>query len=101
MFPVKTLKTGQLAITAAGTAEPLSASSLIVKKLKIKALGGNTDMVYIGDSTVSATAGFELDAGEELDLADLFETPESEFDLATIYIDSAVNSEGVSFAYID
>jgi len=101
VFPVKTLTSGQKTVTTAGTALALSATAMIVKKLKIKALGGNTGMVYIGKSTVSATNGFELDAGQELDVSDLFESPESEVNLADIFVDSGVNSEGVCFAYID
>jgi hypothetical protein len=101
MFPVKTLTSGQKKVTTAGTALALSATSVIVKKLKIKALAGNTGMVYIGKSTVSALTGYELDAGQELNVSDLFESAESEVNLADIYVDSGVNAEGVTFAYID
>ena len=90
----------QKAVAAAGTAEALKASSLLVKKAKLKALGTNTDLIYLGDSSVSSTVGYALAAGDEIDLHELYHADGFALDLAEIYIDAAVNGEGVSVLYL-
>lgn len=94
------LKSLQKTVAAAGTAEPLAASDLYVRKAKLKALSGNTDLVYIGDSTASATTGYALKADEEIDLHDLYHKDNFVLNLAEIYVDSVVNAEGVSLIYL-
>ncbi len=89
----------QKTVTAAGTAEALEASTKLVYKVKLKALSTNTDLVYVGDSTVAAATGFSLAAGVELSLTDLIGSSEDVMDLSKIYIDSAVSGEGVSVVY--
>ena len=79
---------GQKTVTAAGTAEVL-ATTTTIRSVTIKALPGNTNNVYVGDSSVSSSNGFVLDAGESIDL-DLD-------NLATIYLDVDTNGEGVSY----
>lgn len=85
------LNYGHDTVATAGTAEALNGgTSLTVPKgaiLKVKALSGNTDLVYVGDSGVSSANGYELNAGEEVRL--------KVDDVATVYIDVAVNGEGV------
>ena len=50
----------------------------------------NTDDIYVGDSSVDSASGFVLAAGETLFVGVA--------DLATIYVDSAADGEGVSYA---
>jgi hypothetical protein len=81
------LVAGQKTVTTAGTQVAL-ASSQAVKGVTIKALHANTGMIYVGGSDVDS-GDFVLDAGEQIFL---------EIDnLATVWIDSGVNGEGVSF----
>lgn len=77
---------GQKTVSAAGTAEKLTTTK--TKDVLIKALSTNTGLVYVGDSTVSASNGYQLSAKEEILLP---------LDASKIYIDSAVNGEGVCF----
>jgi len=87
-----TIYNGINTVATAGTQEAL-ASSQAVKSVTIKALSTNTGLIYVGDSSVSSTTGLQLSAGDSvsLDIANL----------ATVYIDSAVNGEGVSYLGIN
>lgn len=85
------LKTGQKTVTTAGTQEVLATKETI-KSITIKALAGNTGIVYIGDSSVDSSTGLELSAGESLSL-DINE-------ISLIYVDVATSGEGVSFIYV-
>tara|TARA_Y100000310_G_C20637200_1_gene791827 strand:- start:126 stop:584 length:459 start_codon:yes stop_codon:yes gene_type:complete len=78
--------TNQFTVTTAGTAVQLQTSANL--SLTIKALAGNTGLIYVGDSTVDSSTGFELSAGDSVSLAI------SQNDV--IWLDCSVNGEGVS-----
>jgi hypothetical protein len=96
----RVLTTIRKAVTTAGTRVALSSTAKYVKKLKIKALPGNTGVMYLGDVAVSASNGYPLAAGAEISLVDLFWKDGDVVDLSVLYIDSAVNGEGVSLVYV-
>jgi hypothetical protein len=98
---VRVLKTLHKNVTTAGTRVALSATSKKVKKLKIRALAANTGVMYLGDVTVAAANGYQLPAAAEISLVDLFSKDGDVVDLAAVYIDSAVNGEGVSLVYVE
>jgi hypothetical protein len=98
---VRGLITGQKAVTTAGTEVPLVAASKIVRRCLVKALKANTGAIYLGVNGVSSSTGYQLNAGEEVDLPGLLWKEDDKFDLNAIYIDSAVNVEGVSFIYVE
>jgi len=79
---------GQKTVTTAGTRVALAASQA-VQTVTIRALVGNTGLIYIGGSSVASTNGVQLEPGDAITLAIA--------NLATVYIDSAVNGEGVSY----
>lgn len=83
-----TIYNNKKTVTTAGSRVAL-ATTTAIKSVTVKALASNTGLIYVGDSTVSSTNGFQLSAGEtvSMDIADL----------ATVYIDSAVSLEGVSY----
>jgi len=83
-----TLYNGHKTVSAAGTAEAL-ASSTSIKSVTVKALRTNTGTIYVGDSSVSSSNGFEIDPGESVDI--------EIDDLATVYIDADTNGDGVSY----
>ena len=89
------------AVTAAGTRVALSASNLYVLGLSIQAKKANTGKIYVGDVTVAAALGHELESGESIGF-DAFAKPASleEVNLADVYIDSSVNGEGVNVTYV-
>jgi hypothetical protein len=80
---------GQKAVTTAGTQVVLG-SQVINGPLAIKALAANTGLVFIGDSAVDSASGFQL-AAAELIVFDFVGN------LAQIWVDSAVNGEGVAW----
>jgi len=87
-----TIYNGKKTVTTATTRVAL-ASSQAVKSVTIKALIANTGTIYVGDSTVAAANGFALVAGDSISL-DIG-------NLATIYLDSSVDGEGVTYISIN
>jgi len=80
---------GQETVDAAGTAQVIGASATLVSGVTVKALAGNTGIVYVGNSAVDSTNGFELSAGEAV----FIETD----DVANIWVDAATNDDGISY----
>lgn len=87
-----TILNGKTTVTTAGTRVVLAASAT-VKSVTIKAAIANSGIIYVGNSTVSASNGFELSAGDtvSLDIANL----------NTISIDSSTNSQSVTYIGIN
>lgn len=84
-----TIYHGQKTVTTAGTEVALAASQALLSGVRIKALAANTGIIYVGANPVTSTTGFALAAGEEVFV--------EVANLATVYIDSSVNGEGVSY----
>jgi len=83
---------GQKTVTTAGTAVALGTTS-IQGPLMVKALDTNTGIVAVGNDgagDVTVSNGLRLEAGDVV----VFEYVGS---LATLWLDSAVNGEGVSW----
>jgi len=82
---------GQKTVTTAGTEVALG-DQQIGAPLMVKALTTNTSLVYVGESSggVSSSTGMPLDAGEVV----IFEFVGQ---LGAIWVDSAVNGEGVAW----
>jgi hypothetical protein len=80
---------GQKTVTTAGTEVVLGSSTALKSGVRIKALHANTGWIYVGANPVTLSTGFVLDAGEEVFV--------EVSNLATVYIDSSVNGEGVSY----
>lgn len=82
----------KVTVTTAANRVQLS-SGLAVKSVTIKAGLSNTGVIYVGDSTVSASNGFELAAGDSVSM---------DIDnLNTIYIDASVNSQYVTYVAVN
>jgi len=91
---------GEKTVTAAGTAERLATGSrynVAVLSVTIKALSTNTGKIYVGDHEVASTNGLDLDPRDSVDLVGTEKHP---INLSKIYIDSAVNGEGVRFIFL-
>lgn len=84
-----TIVHGQKAVTTAGTGVALGSSATLTKGVTIKALHANTGWIYVGLNPVTSSTGFVLYAGESV-----FVQVDN---LSTIYIDSSVDGEGVSY----
>ncbi len=83
-----TILNGKTTVTTAGTRVVLAASTAC-KSVTIKSLSTNTGFIYVGNSAVASTNGFQLLAGDSISL-DIS-------NLNTVNIDSSVNGEGVSY----
>lgn len=83
-----TVLNGKKTVTTAGTRVTL-AGSTAAKSVTIKALIGNTGVIYVGDSSVASTNGFALNPGDTISLAIA--------NLSTVNLDSSVNGEGVTY----
>lgn len=83
------LTTGKTTVTTAGTRVVLATSASVNSGVVVKALASNTGLIYVGNSTVASTNGFQLSAGDTVTIITA--------SLANVYIDSAVNTEGVTW----
>ncbi len=80
---------GQIRIVTAGTSAVLAPSQALLSGVEIKALNGNTGLIYVGKVGVTATTGFQLGAGES--------TYITTDNLADVYIYAVAPNEGVSY----
>lgn len=87
-----TIYNGKKTVTTAGTRVTL-ASSQAVKSVTIKALSTNTGIIYVGDTSVASTNGFQLSPGEtlSLDIANL----------NTVNLDASVSGESVTYVGVN
>ena len=79
---------GQKTIPSAGSSDRLR-TSLAVLSITVKAHKANTGNVFVGDSGVTSANGFILSPGDSVS----FDID----DVADVYIDAAINGEGVSW----
>lgn len=97
------LRNKQVTVATAGTKVAVASSPLWGRGVALKAKASNAGVVYVGDATVSASAGFGLAAGEAIYLSDLLGTAEkaAAIDLSQVYCDAATNGDKVMVAYFD
>lgn len=88
---------GKKSVTKAGTRVQLSAASAAVHQLDVTALSGNTGQIVVGGSTVVAASGATR-SGTPLSAGDTFTV--YDVDLSTVYLDSTVDGEGVSYSAV-
>ena len=91
---------GQNAVASAGTAELVAAAGTKGEAFAIKALPGNTGVVYIGNDgagDVTSANGYALSAGDQV----LVEaTGRGMIDLGDVWVDAATSGDGVSWLRI-
>lgn len=98
---IKTYTLADKAVTTAGTRVQLTATNTYVMAVTIQGNGANTGFIYVGDSSVSATRGVELDAGQAVTLSGTV-TQKGTIELlnlADIWLDSSVNAETAHIVY--
>ena len=88
ILPYNSVYTGVVTVASAGTAVVLGVSTAI-KSITIKAVGTNAGLIYVGTSAVTSSNGFQLGAKDSISI--------DVSNLATIYINSQNNSEGISY----
>lgn len=89
--PYSILGNGVQTVATAGTPVQL-ASSTAIKTVTIRSFSTNTGLMYVGNSTMTSASGFQLSPQEtvSLDISNL----------STIWIDSAVSGQSVSYVYL-
>lgn len=88
-----TIATGKVTVTTAGTRVPLASVNTPTKTVTIRALSTNTGIIYVGDVTVTSGNGFQLSKSESVSIDYHL--------LDTVYIDSSVNGEGITYIWLD
>ena len=91
--------TGAQTVAAAGTAIALSATKLNVYSASIVANSGNTNNIYIGDSTVDKATNKSIPLGPG-GVLPITAQAGYNINLAKIFIDADTNGNGVTFMYL-
>ena len=92
------LDVGTTTVSTAGTEQQISNTTNRVLWLKAKALAANSGITYLGVSDVTATNGYELSAGNEIEIN--FADTGGSIIFSTIYVDAATNGDKVCWAVI-
>jgi hypothetical protein len=90
--------TGIVTVSSAGTAVQALNATNRVKYAKFKALAGNSGLAYFGVSDVSASLGYELSAGNEVELN--FGEFGGSVPANVFYADAATNGDKVCWIMI-
>ena len=92
------LDAGTTTISTAGAEQQISNTSNRVLWIKAKALAANSGITYLGVSDVTATNGYELSAGNEIEIS--FRELGGSIKFSTIYVDAATNGDKVCWAVV-
>ena len=85
-------------VSSAGTAVQVLNATNRVKWVRFKALAGNSGLAYVGVSDVSASLGYELSAGNTVELN--FGEFGGSVPSNVFYADAATNNDKVSWIMI-
>jgi|TARA_Y100000310_G_scaffold310744_1_gene356289 hypothetical protein len=89
---------GTTNVSSAGTAVQISNITNRVKFVQFKALAGNSGLAYVGVSDVSASLGYELSAGNTVELN--FGEFGGSVPANIFYVDAATNNDKVCWLMI-
>tara|TARA_R100000008_G_C3571793_1_gene162624 strand:+ start:371 stop:664 length:294 start_codon:yes stop_codon:yes gene_type:complete len=89
---------GTTTVSTAGTEVQISNTANRVRYIKVKALAANSGIAYLGVSDVTATNGYELSAGNEIEID--FAASGGTVAFSTFYVDVATNGDKVCWAVI-
>jgi predicted amino acid racemase len=89
---------GTTTVSTAGTEQRLSNTANRVLWVKAKALAANSGIVYLGVSDVTATNGYELSAGNEIEIN--FAEAGGSIIFSSLYVDAATNGDKLCWTVI-
>ena len=89
---------GTTTVSTAGTEQQISTTNNRVLWIKAKALAANSGIAYLGVSDVTSTNGYELSAGNEIEIN--FKDVGGSVVFSSIYVDVATNGDKVCWAVI-
>jgi len=89
---------GTTTVSTSGTEQQLSNTTNRVRWIKVKALAANSGIAYFGVSDITTTNGYELSAGNELEID--FANSGGTVPFSTFYVDVASNGDKVCWSVI-
>ena len=89
---------GTTNVASAGTRVQLSNTTNRVRWIKVKALAGNSGMIYLGVSDVSASNGYELDCTNTIEIN--FAEAGGTIPFSALYVDAASTNDKVCWNVI-
>ena len=89
---------GTTTVSTDGTEQQISNTNNRVLWIKAKALAANSGIAYLGVSDVTSTNGYELSAGNEIEIN--FKDVGGSVVFSSIYVDVATNGDKVCWAVI-
>ncbi len=89
------IDSGTTTVSTSGGEQKLSNTTSRVRWIKVKALAANSGIVYFGDSGVTTTNGYELSAGNSLEIN--FADVGGSVTFNTLYVDAATNGDKLSW----
>ena len=92
------LDAGTTTVSTAGSEQQLSNTANRGLWIKAKALAANSGIAYLGVSDISATNGYELSAGNEIEIS--FRELGGSVAFSSIYVDTASNGDKVCWAVV-
>jgi len=89
---------GTTNVASAGTRVQISNTTNRVRWIQVKALAGNSGLVYLGVSDVSASNGYELAATNTIEIN--FADSGGTIAFSSLYVDAASNNDKVCWSVI-
>ena len=89
---------GTTTVSTAGSEQQISNTANRVLWIKAKALAANSGIAYIGVSDITATNGYELSAGNEVEIS--FRELGGAVAFSSIYVDVATNGDKVCWLVV-
>tara|TARA_R100000808_G_scaffold21236_1_gene45922 strand:+ start:9080 stop:9373 length:294 start_codon:yes stop_codon:yes gene_type:complete len=89
---------GTTNVASAGTRVQLSNTTNRVRWIQVKALAGNSGMIYLGVSDVSSSNGYELDATNTIEIN--FAESGGTVAFSSLYVDAASTNDKVCWSVI-
>lgn len=90
--------TGTTDVSSAGSRVQIDNTVRRVLSITFRARKGNSGNIYVGDSTVSSSAGFELDSGEALTFE--FASAGVSARMSDFYVDTSNSGDDVDWAAV-
>jgi len=89
---------GTTTVSTAGSEQQIGNLTNRVLWIKVKALAANSGIAYFGVSDITSTNGYELSAGNEVEID--FATLGGTIPLSTFYVDVATNGDKVAWMIV-
>ena len=89
---------GTTTVATSGTEQQLSNTANRVRWIKVKALAANSGISYFGVSDITTTNGYELSAGNEIEIN--FSDVGGTVAFSTFYVDVASSGDKVSWVVV-